>query len=111
LSTKRRSDDADAFIRDPDGGHARTSDTLAETLAEDFLQSATSGAATNDDVFDSVVPEDSGGPFIETSPAKEFAQGTDASNPADAEAEPLPLPNSTTTAAPDADDDDQPPED
>ncbi|HET6280474.1 MAG TPA: hypothetical protein VFH73_05895, partial [Polyangia bacterium] len=79
MSTKPRSDDADAFIPDPDGGHARTSDTLAETLAEDFVQSATSGEATNDDVFDSVVPEDSGGPFVETSSAQEFARGTDAS--------------------------------
>jgi len=110
---KRRTDDADAFIPDPEGGRARTSDDLAETLAEDFVASATSGESVNEDVFDSVVPEESGGPFVETTSDEEFAQGTDESNPADADTEPLPLPNAgmiATAAAPDADEDDEPPE-
>jgi hypothetical protein len=108
---KRRTDDADAFIPDPDGGPARTSDDLAETLAEDFVASATSGESVNEEVFDSVVPEESGGPFVETSSHEEFAQGTDESNPADAETEPLPLANAGLSAAPaepDGDDGEEP---
>jgi hypothetical protein len=104
----RRTDDADAFIPDPDGGRARTSDDLAETLAEDFVASATSGESVNEEVFDSVVPEETGGPFVETSSDQEFAHGTDESNPSDAETEPLPLANAAMNAAPDADEEEEP---
>jgi hypothetical protein len=86
-----RSDDANAFIPDPEGGPAHTSDDLAEILAEDFVQAATSGEDVAEGSGDEVVPEELGGPFIETSAGEEFAAGTDESNPADAEAEPLPL--------------------
>ena len=37
-----------------------------------------------------VVDEETGGPFVETSGAIEFAEGTDASNPEDAKREPFP---------------------
>jgi hypothetical protein len=89
-----RSDDGNAFIRDPsDGGPARTSDDLAENMAEDFVQAATSGEDASEDVLNEMVPEELGGPFIETSGEEEFAAGTDPSNPPDAEPEPLPRPN------------------
>jgi hypothetical protein len=88
----RRRDDADAFIPDPDGGPARVSDDLAEIMAEEFVQGATSGEDAAEEAVDVVVPEELGGPFIETSDEDEFAAGTDESNPSDAEPEPLPRP-------------------
>lgn len=87
----QRSDDANAFIPDPEGGPAHTRDDLAESLAEDFLQAATSGEDATEEAGDEVVPEELGGPFVETSASEEFASGTDESNPPDAETEPLPL--------------------
>ena len=87
----QRSDDGNAFIPDPEGGPARTRDSLAENLAEEYLQGATGGDAVAEEQNDEVVPEELGGPFVETSAREEFADGTDESNPADAETEPLPL--------------------
>jgi hypothetical protein len=87
----QRSDDANAFIPDPEGGPAHTRDDLAESLAEDFLQAATSGEDVAEESGDEMVPEELGGPFVETSASEEFASGTDESNPPDAETEPLPL--------------------
>lgn len=104
---KPRSDDANAFFPDPQDGHVRVRDDLAETLGEDFVQSATSGSSAGEDVFDSVVPEEEGGPFVETSGQQEFAHGTDASNPPDAEAEPLPLASASGVAEPTGDEDDE----
>jgi hypothetical protein len=86
----RRQDGADAFMRDPEGGPAVIDDDLAETLAEEYLQAATSGEDMTEEVLDQVVSEEIGGPFVETSAADEFATGTDDSNPEDAMAEPLP---------------------
>jgi hypothetical protein len=86
-----RSDSANAFFPDPEDGPAVVPDDLAETLAEDFLQSATTGSDVNDEVLNQVVPEEIGGPFIETTSGEEFAEGTDESNPEDAEVEPRPL--------------------
>jgi len=85
-----RADTADAFIRDPDDGPIRLDDDLAETLAEEFVHSATSGEEQTEEALDQMVPEEIGGPFIETSASEEFADGVDESNPADAEPEPLP---------------------
>jgi hypothetical protein len=84
-----RPDSGDAFIADPGDGRARTSDDLAEALAEDFLRSATSGEYGGEPLGD-VVAEEMGGPFIETDARKEFADDVDESNPLDATAEPLP---------------------
>jgi hypothetical protein len=87
-----RSDSADAFFPDPQGGGiSRAPDDLAETLAEDFVASATTGNDVDDEVLNQVVPEEIGGPFIETTPAEEFAEGYDESNPEDATVEPRPL--------------------
>jgi hypothetical protein len=86
-----RADSADAFIRNPDdGGPVRVDDDLAETLAEEYVHAATSGEDQDEDTLDQMVPEEIGGPFVETSAEEEFADGTDESNPEDAEVEGLP---------------------
>lgn len=85
-----RSDTADAFLPDPMDGRAHTNDDLAEGLAEDFVRSATTGEDAEDETAEEVVPEEYGGPFVETTAAEEFAMGEDESNPEDALAEPLP---------------------
>jgi hypothetical protein len=86
-----RADSADAFIRNPDdGGPIHTDDDLAESLAEEFVHSATSGEEQTEEALDQLVPEEIGGPFVETSASEEFADGYDESNPPDAEQEALP---------------------
>jgi len=87
----QRSDDGNAFMPDPEDGPARIRDDLAENLAEDYLQAATQGMEVEED-HDQVVPEELGGPFVETSAAEEFALDTDEANPEDASREPLPRP-------------------
>ncbi len=87
----QRSDDGTAFMPDPEGGPARIADDLAENLAEDYLQAATQGMEVEED-HDQVVPEEIGGPFVETTAAEEFAHDTDGANPEDASREPLPRP-------------------
>lgn len=84
-----RPDSADAFVADPGNGPAWIEDDLAETLAEEYVRAATTGEYS-DEALEQVVPEEIGGPFIETSAREEFAQGVDESNPQDATAEPLP---------------------
>jgi hypothetical protein len=87
----QRSDDGNAFMPDPEGGPARIPDDLAENLAEDYLQAATQGMEVEED-HDQIVPEEIGGPFVETTAADEFAHDTDEANPEDASREPLPRP-------------------
>ena len=88
----RRDDHADAFLPDPDGGPARTSDDLAEELAEGFLKAATSGEYVGEDDLDQEVPEESGGPFVIHPARYEFGRDVDDSNPADGSREALPSP-------------------
>lgn len=90
MGAVERPDSADAFMDDPEDGPAVIDDDLAETLAEEFLQSATSGGDSTDEAMDRMVPEEIGGPFIETSAGDEFADDVDEANPEDAKAEPLP---------------------
>ena len=92
LHVGRRMDDGNAFIRDPGSGPARTRDDLAENLAEQFLTSATSAEESAPDDFDREVPEDSGGPFVETTGRKEFARDDEAPNIPGADREPFPSP-------------------
>lgn len=89
----KRDDLGDAFFRDPSGGPARAYDAMAQEAAEGFLESATSGEEVGEDVANAEVPEEAGGPFVETTAKDEFAYDTDASNPEGAEREPFPLPN------------------
>jgi hypothetical protein len=85
-----RADSADAFIRNPDDGDVNVEDDLAESLAEEFVHSATSGENQAEEALDQIVPEEIGGPFVETSAEEEFADDVDESNPTDAEPEPMP---------------------
>jgi hypothetical protein len=92
-----RSDDGDAFIPDPsEGGPPVAVDDIAETLAEEFVQSATSGEEAGEDVRDEWVPEEVGGPFVETRADDEFADDEDASNPPETQPEPFPTANRGT---------------
>ena len=97
----QRSDDGNAFIPDPEDGPARIPDDLAESLAEEYLQGATSGGEpVAEEQNDEVVPEELGGPFVETSAREEFADGIDESNPADAERAALPTTGPGIAATP-----------
>jgi hypothetical protein len=102
----QRSDDGNAFIPDPEGGPARTDDDLAETLAESFVSGATQDEDGEDAALDGFVPEEIGGPFVETSASAEFAAGTDGSNPADAKREAMPRPVGHLSRAPEVDQED-----
>ena len=82
----QRSDDGNAFMPDPEDGPARIRDDLAENLAEDYLQAATQGMEVEED-HDQVVPEELGGPFVETSAAEEFALDIDEANSEDVSCE------------------------
>ncbi len=65
-------------------------DDFAEVRGEDVVEKATTGEDAAEESLDQVVPEERGGPFVETTGAKEFAQGTDSSNPKGAFREPFP---------------------
>lgn len=92
LHVGERMDGGTAFIRDPEGGPARTRDALAENLAEQFLGSATSGEETGAEQFDQEVEEESGGPFVSSTGSKEYARDSEAPNIEGAEREPFPSP-------------------
>jgi hypothetical protein len=72
-------------------GDGEERDDLREELGEAFVQTITSGQQAAEDIRDQTVTEESGGPFVITTGAVEFAQGTDGSNPADAEPAPFPV--------------------
>lgn len=99
-----RSDDANAFIPDPGDGPARTDDDLAESLAEDFLEGATSAQDPDEERLESTFPEEIGGPFVETSADDEMALGTDGNNPPDATREALPRAVAGMVAYPEVED-------
>lgn len=69
---------------------AQSSDDLAEELAEAAVEAMTVGEDRLTDELESVVPEEMGGPFVETSANTEFADGTDESNIPEATREPFP---------------------
>ena len=70
-------------------GHS-SSDPLAEELGEGFLRAATGAQDDESEALNVVLPEEFGGPFIETSSHREFGHGTDASNPRGSKREPFP---------------------
>ena len=98
-----RHDDADAFLPDPDGGPARAPEDLSETLAEEFVHAATSGDDRDEEILDAAVPEEIGGPFVETSAEEELADSADDLNPPDAEPEPFPRAVAGVVTEPDID--------
>ena len=65
-------------------------DPLAEELGEAFIRTATGAEDAEADPLDEIVPEEIGGPFVETTSATEFAHDTDDSNPRGATREPFP---------------------
>lgn len=69
---------------------AKSSDSLAEVLGEDFVEAATSGEDAGLEVLNQGMPEDEGGPFVLTRGRDEFARGRDPSNPKGATREPFP---------------------
>jgi hypothetical protein len=66
-----RMDGANAFIPDPDDSGAHSDDTLAENLAEVFLESATSGEERAEEMMNELVLEEIGGPFVEDQPMED----------------------------------------
>jgi hypothetical protein len=67
---QERSDGGDAFI--PESAQiSGTSDGVAELMAEEYLRGA-SGDECADDTRDEEVPEELGGPFVESRPEEEF---------------------------------------
>jgi hypothetical protein len=86
-----RSDDADAFIRDPDsGGPVQSRDNLADTLGREFVTAATTGENAADEDLEQEVPEEVGGPFLESKASREYDPQPDESNPVGATKEALP---------------------
>lgn len=83
--TSRSDEDDRAFI-----GSSRSNDALAEQLGEEFVESATSGQDDGDERFDQVVPEENGGPFVESNGAIEFADDDEPPNIDEAPPEPFP---------------------
>ncbi len=68
-----------------DRDQSERDDDLAELLGEEYVRSVTSGEEQGVELRDAQVPEEEGGPFVETSARKEFAN-----DPDDSEPEPLP---------------------
>ena len=67
---QERSDGGDAFI--PESAQiSGTSDGVAELMAEQYLRGA-SGDESEEDTRDEEVPEELGGPFVESRPEEEF---------------------------------------
>ncbi len=87
LLQKRTPEEAgpSGFIERP-----RSRDDLVEELGEEVVAEATSAEHEGEDILNQEVPEERGGPFVETSGDQEFARGTDASNPKGASREPFP---------------------
>jgi hypothetical protein len=78
-------DESVAFL-----GRAKSSDSLAEALGEEFVEAATTGEDAGLDALNQGLPEDEGGPFVLTRGRDEFARGRDPSNPKGATREPFP---------------------
>ncbi len=63
---------------------------LSEELGEAFVQAVTSGEDAELERRESVIPEETGGPFVPSTAGQEFAGGTDESNIPEATREALP---------------------
>jgi hypothetical protein len=78
-----RSDDANAFFPDPEGGIPLTDEDLSEFLGESFVTSVTTGDDAEDEMSELSNPGEVGGPFIQTGGSQEF--GASRSPSADSE--------------------------
>jgi hypothetical protein len=86
LSRETHETDEDrGFVKGPRSGEA-----IAEEFGEGAVSNMTSGEDSLPDAMDEDSDEETGGPYVETSAAEEFAQGTDESNIAGATREPFP---------------------
>ena len=65
-------------------------DDVAEELGGEVVKGATTGENNGEEAEQEEYVEEVGGPFVVTNAGEEFAEGTDASNPADADQEPFP---------------------
>jgi hypothetical protein len=63
---------------------------LAEVLGETFIETATTGEDEAESMLEQEVPEERGGPFVQSTAGREFAEGTDGSNPKGSKREPFP---------------------
>jgi hypothetical protein len=70
------------------GPHA--TDDLSEEMGEEVVSTATTGEYEAEQVREQDVPEEVGGPFVETTGREEYGHGTDPSNPKGATREPFP---------------------
>jgi hypothetical protein len=77
-------------VDEGEGAFIDARDDLAKGLAEAAVSSMTSGEDQLGADLESVVDEELGGPFLETSGNTEFAGGTDESNIPEATREPFP---------------------
>ena len=71
---ERRSDPGGAFIPEPDDGPVVANESVAETLGQEYLSSATSGEEVTPERRDEVQPEELGGPFVETTEREELSR-------------------------------------
>jgi hypothetical protein len=71
-------------------GGPTAKDDLSEEMGEEVVATATTGEYEAEDVREQDVPEEVGGPFVETTAREEFGHGTDPSNPKGATREPFP---------------------
>jgi hypothetical protein len=71
-------------------GGPRASDDLSQEMGEEVVATATTGEYEAEEVREQDVPEEVGGPFVETTGHEEFGHGTDPSNPKGATREPFP---------------------
>ncbi|MEY2931452.1 MAG: hypothetical protein RL033_2201 [Pseudomonadota bacterium] len=91
----RNDDDSPESTRAFLSGNHHSDDSLAEELAEAFLEAATSGEEAESTRRDQVTPDEYGGPFVYTSGREEYALDVDESNIAEATREPLPRTSNT----------------
>jgi hypothetical protein len=71
-------------------GGPRAKDDLSEEMGEEVVATATTGEYEAEAVREQDVPEEVGGPFVETTAREEFGHGTDPSNPKGSTREPFP---------------------
>ena len=76
-----------AFLRT---SKSRGRDTLSDELGEDAVRTMTSAEDQSDRLQEGTVVEEIGGPFVITPARREFARGTDRSNPRKSTREPFP---------------------
>ncbi|HEX3594040.1 MAG TPA: hypothetical protein VHU80_03030 [Polyangiaceae bacterium] len=85
LSRAGRENETAAFV-----DSTTDSDPGASELAYEYVESVTSAQSEGQEMLDRHMPEEEGGPFVETSAQTEFATDSDAPNIEGATREPFP---------------------